>query len=398
MEVYKNGDAWASRDVIRLGNYAGGGYIGMWLVNAADTVLENFGGGDVVIDAANPTLAHFVYQVNKLGNRTQALEVLAQPETATDTIVAYDDKGLVLTGSWSVVSSFQESTDTEAVLKLLFLAKKRRLTMGKGPDHSIYDLYLDGEFWQSVDGYAVSPDQEDIAITSVTLLDEGPHTLEIRNQNSKNASSSDYKVRFNQLLVEDKTWTLHTIEYNYDALYGCWKPATIRGSMLMPSTMICCAATNMPMISRAIAWKRPSRSMAECQQRRATATTRPTRLTLWVMSTMKTATWLRWYKHLYLGSSQSSGEWDKCGSLSYRLRLRWPGQPHLAVGRHDQPTVTQYLLDLQPGWLSSWRKPLDTNITRNVHTPPGIHAHKDASGAWEWMVQDGLGSVREVVG
>jgi len=33
---------------------------------------------------------------------------------------------------------------------------------------------------------------------------------------------------------------------------------------------------------------------------------------------------------------------------------------------------------------------------RNIHTPRGIHAHKDASSAWEWMVQDGLGSLRGV--
>jgi RHS repeat-associated protein len=37
------------------------------------------------------------------------------------------------------------------------------------------------------------------------------------------------------------------------------------------------------------------------------------------------------------------------------------------------------------------------NTTRYVHGPMGIHAHKDSANNWEWMVQDGLGSVRGVV-
>ncbi|MEO8393876.1 MAG: RHS repeat-associated core domain-containing protein, partial [Chloroflexota bacterium] len=37
------------------------------------------------------------------------------------------------------------------------------------------------------------------------------------------------------------------------------------------------------------------------------------------------------------------------------------------------------------------------NTTRYVHAQRGIHAQKDASGNWEWMLQDGLGSVRGVV-
>lgn len=35
-------------------------------------------------------------------------------------------------------------------------------------------------------------------------------------------------------------------------------------------------------------------------------------------------------------------------------------------------------------------------IERSIHGPTGIHAHKDAANNWEWMLQDGLGSVRGV--
>jgi RHS repeat-associated protein len=61
------------------------------------------------------------------------------------------------------------------------------------------------------------------------------------------------------------------------------------------------------------------------------------------------------------------------------------------------PAIIQYLLDLQPGLAVVLAQTQDTDITRYVHAPRGIHAHKDVSENWEWMVQDGLGSVRGVV-
>jgi len=36
------------------------------------------------------------------------------------------------------------------------------------------------------------------------------------------------------------------------------------------------------------------------------------------------------------------------------------------------------------------------DVTRYVHSPMGIHAQKNAAGDWQWMVNDGLGSVRGV--
>jgi RHS repeat-associated protein len=38
-----------------------------------------------------------------------------------------------------------------------------------------------------------------------------------------------------------------------------------------------------------------------------------------------------------------------------------------------------------------------TNTTRYVHGLRGIHAQKDSGGTWDYMLQDGLGSVRSVV-
>jgi hypothetical protein len=66
--------------------------------------------------------------------------------------------------------------------------------------------------------------------------------------------------------------------------------------------------------------------------------------------------------------------------------------------------VTRYLLDLQSGLavvLAATTGATTNGSTaghtdRYVHGPRGIHEQRDAANNWEWMVQDGLGSVRGV--
>jgi RHS repeat-associated protein len=71
------------------------------------------------------------------------------------------------------------------------------------------------------------------------------------------------------------------------------------------------------------------------------------------------------------------------------------------VGNRVKQTVgvniTQYLLDLQPGLSVVLAETQGANTTRYIHGPTGIHAHKDSANNWEWMIQDGLGTVRGVV-
>ncbi|MCA9903417.1 MAG: hypothetical protein KC547_06140 [Anaerolineae bacterium] len=67
------------------------------------------------------------------------------------------------------------------------------------------------------------------------------------------------------------------------------------------------------------------------------------------------------------------------------------------VAQTISSTVTQYLLDLQPGLSVVLAATTGANTDRYVHGPRGIHAQRDAADNWEWMVQDGLGgSVRGV--
>jgi predicted outer membrane repeat protein len=45
VEVYKNGTLLGTRTITSWPYYAGGGYIGLWMVNAPNALLDNFGGG-----------------------------------------------------------------------------------------------------------------------------------------------------------------------------------------------------------------------------------------------------------------------------------------------------------------------------------------------------------------
>jgi RHS repeat-associated protein len=72
-----------------------------------------------------------------------------------------------------------------------------------------------------------------------------------------------------------------------------------------------------------------------------------------------------------------------------------------SLGQRVSQTIssveTEYLLDVQPGLWKVIAADDGSNVSRFVHGPTGIDAQKDSSGNWDWMLKDGLGSVREVV-
>jgi RHS repeat-associated protein len=58
--------------------------------------------------------------------------------------------------------------------------------------------------------------------------------------------------------------------------------------------------------------------------------------------------------------------------------------------------VTQYLQDTQPGLFKVIKSDNGTVVNRFVHDQTGIHSHESSTGAWNWMLKDGLGSVRDI--
>jgi hypothetical protein len=75
-------------------------------------------------------------------------------------------------------------------------------------------VYVDSNFWDSVDGYAASSGEQTLTIE---LAGEGSHLLEVRNSGEKNASSTAHKLRFKQVVV-NRQYDLHTIQYAYDGI------------------------------------------------------------------------------------------------------------------------------------------------------------------------------------
>jgi hypothetical protein len=55
VEVYKNGSLVGTRDVSSWSDHANGGRIGLWMVNANDMVLDDFGGGELSSSGPTPT-------------------------------------------------------------------------------------------------------------------------------------------------------------------------------------------------------------------------------------------------------------------------------------------------------------------------------------------------------
>ena len=149
------------------------------------------------------TLAAFRYLVDGRGNRTQAQELYLEPSAtlATDTI-QHDDSEVVYTGTWTNNSGFHESTQWDARMALVFVGDEDvELVIGEGSDHGIFDIYIDGTLYESVDGYAASAGSRTV---NISVRGDGFHTLELKNRHEKHKLSGGYKIRFQSLSSDTK--------------------------------------------------------------------------------------------------------------------------------------------------------------------------------------------------
>ncbi len=89
--------------------------------------------------------------------------------------------------------------------------------------------------------------------------------------------------------------------------------------------------------------------------------------------------------------------WDRAGRL---LGMGVSSYAYNGLGQRVQQTVsgvvTDYLLDTQPGLAKVIAATTGANTERFVHER-GLLSQQDSNGDWQWMVTDGLGSVRGVV-
>jgi RHS repeat-associated protein len=265
-----------------------------------------------------------------------------------------------------------------AALKLMFFGDEINFTFGTGPDHSIFDLYIGQTLYQSYDGYAASSGEQTI---TVNLDGQGPHLFEIRNRHERNLSSSGYKVRFKQLVVVDSEYDLHTVEYQYDAI------SRLLSADYYPGLNVNAApfrehAYGYDLAGNLVDMDGVTRTFNAANQ----------------LVDDGTDTLTYDDKGNLTNDGVNAYTWDRAnrllsmGGVSYA----YDGLSN-RISRDNGVDVTKYLLDLQPGLSVVLSATEDSDVTRYVHSPRGIHAQEDNAGVWTHPLQDGLGNVRSVV-
>jgi RHS repeat-associated protein len=330
-------------------------------------------------------LARFQFEVDGRGNRVSTLETLARPATVMATLDR-NHAAVSYTGTWSDTGGFRRTTEFWGRLSLTVSGQELRLVVGTGPDHGRCDVYVDGSLWETYDGYTPAAGERRLAI----YLDKGgSHSLELRNRPDKQTASTGFVVRFKQLDVLATNYDSQSLRYEYDALSRL-RLADYYAGLLFAGT--------------------PTRRYLYTFDRSGNRTQQSLSLNGGT-ATVTNYTYNAANQLIQAGSANltydSNGNmlndgtnaytWDRANRL---LSIGGVSYKYDGEGRRVQQsvgaTVTQFLLDLQPGLSVTLSEATGAAVTRYVHAPRGIHAQKDSSGNWDWMMQDGLGSVRAV--
>ncbi|MCA0457139.1 MAG: DUF6531 domain-containing protein [Chloroflexi bacterium] len=331
----------------------------------------------------NKMVARFQYTVDKQGNRTSAFEQLARPSTTVSTIDKANGAVSYETGTWADSGVYKQTSDYFARMIVTFTGNEGALTVGTGSDHSIFDVYIDGSLWESFDGYAASNEEK---VINFYLDSSGTHTLEIRNRPERHpANTTGYKVRFKQLAILNTVYDQQTIAYGYDLL-----------SRLLTANY----ADVSPTRSYLYAFDRAGNRTQQGVTIGGTPTT--TNYTYNAGNQLINDGTNNYEYDANGNLTQVNGSaaytWDKANRLlSYGgVSYKYDGDRR-RVQQTFNSVITKYLLDTESRISVVLSEVTGVNTTRHIHSLRGIHAHKDASNNWEWMVPDGLGSVRAVV-
>ncbi len=256
------------------------------------------------------------------------------------------------------------------------------LTLGTGPDFSLCDVLINGLFWNSVDNYAATNGEQAIAIS---LTQEGPHTVEIRNRADKNPASTGYRFRFKSLVTAASTplYDLHTIKYTYDAL-----------SRVIDAKYYPGQNTGLLTPTRTYTFRYDVAGNRIYADNNGTVTNYSYNALNQLSGTQ--------YEYDPSGRLTTNGTetyaWDRANRL---LSMGSSAYLYNGMGQRIQQSVgaavTKYLLDTQPGLFQTLTETTGVNVTRYVQGPTGLQQIQQASGVWQQVISDALGSVRGVV-
>ncbi len=287
-----------------------------------------------------------------------------------------------LYGAWTDSAPYNVSSSFSAALSLMFFGDTATLTVGTGPDHGLFDVYVNHSFWQSFDGYASATGERAI---DIPLASMGPHLLEIRHRHEKNLASTDYTLRFRQLVTPNTAF----IRYTYDAL------SRLQEARYNPASDL--DAPDADLLRRYqytydLAGNRLSEAVA-LDGGTPTVTSHTYNAANQISN--------QGFTYDNNGNLTSDGvntyAWDRADRLlsvnntAYQYAYDGMGS---RVSQTVSSIVTQYLLDVQPGLVNVLAQTTGGNTSRFVYGPRGILAYQNGLGNWSGIVQDGLNSVR----
>ncbi len=339
--------------------------------------------------AGSSLRGQFNYTVDGRGNRTRAFERLAQSTTVSATYNKSASQVTFPRGTWTDAGDFKQTAQFSGQMQIAYTGDEALLTIGTGPDHGMIDISINDNYWRSFNTYTAQPGERVLHIPQVTTpTGETTGTLEIRNRSDRHHRSTGHVFRFKQLAVIDTTYTDTTIDYTYDALSRLTQADYDDGTTVydyaydLAGNLTNNNGTGQPPVVRTF-------NAANQMTNDGTHTLTYDPNGNLMSDGTNTYTWDRANRMLSVDN----------GTLAEKVSYAYDGlgnRVSMSVGT-TSPTVTDYLLDVQPGLVKVLAQTTGATTDRFVHSPRGIHAMQDNASDWRYMTQDGLGSVRSEI-
>ncbi len=332
--------------------------------------------------AGSSLRGQFNYEVDKRGNRTRAFEHMATATTVTNTLTKTDTAVTFPRGTWTDDGAYKKTTQFSGRMQIAYTGDEALLTIGTGPDHGRFDLYINGRYWRRFDAYATTPAERVIHLPQVpTPLGATSGVVEIRNHSDRHRRSTGHVFRFKQLAIIDTTYADTTIDYTYDALSRLTQADYDDGTTVydyaydLAGNLTNNNGTGQPPVVRTF-------NAANQMTNDGTHTLTYDPNGNLMSDGTNTYTWDRANRLKSLGTT--SYTYDGLGNR---------------ISQSIGTTATNYLLDLQPGLTKVLAQTTGTTTDHYIHAPqgsnvPGIHAMQSNTGDWTYTLPDALGSVR----